>query len=52
MLVHPYVDREPTMVLIEAVKGGNRRMKVEEPLIIYSEPGVYSDKVRNVYGAF
>lgn len=49
-LVYPYVDKEPNMVLIEANRGGNPRMKVEKPLIIYSEPGVYMPEIRDVYG--
>ena len=49
-LVYPYVDKEPNMVLIEAVKGGKRRMIVEEPLIVYKEPGVYTDKIYEIYG--
>ena len=32
-LVYPYVDKEPNMVLIEAVKGGRQRITVESPLI-------------------
>lgn len=49
-LVHPYVDREPNMVLIEAVSGGNPRMEVESPLIVFEKPGVYTREVREVYG--
>ena len=33
--VHPYVDKEPTMVLIEGLKGGKSRVKVEPPIIMY-----------------
>ena len=33
-LVYPYIDREPNMVLIEALKGGNSRVTVEPPLIV------------------
>lgn len=32
--VHPYVDKEPTMVLIEGMKGGKPRVKVEPPIIM------------------
>ena len=49
-LVHPYVDREPNMVLIEAVRGGRSRLQVEKPLIIYKEPGVYMDEIYDIYG--
>ena len=37
--VHPYTDKEPQMVLIEAVKGGRRRLLVEKPVIIYNADG-------------
>lgn len=49
-LVHPYVDREPNMVLIEANRGGKSRMKVEKPLIVYKEQNVYTDEIYEVYG--
>lgn len=48
--VHPYVDKEPTMVLVEALKGGKPRMTVEPPLIIYDAPGVYSQEILDTYG--
>ena len=48
-LVHPYVDREPNMVLIEALKGGNPRITVERPLIVYEKPGVYTRSVQELY---
>ncbi len=49
-LVHPYADREPNMVLIEALKGGNSGIKVEKPLVIYQEPGKYMDEIYEIYG--
>lgn len=49
-LVYPYVDREPNMVLIEGLRGGKSRMTVEKPLIVYKEPGKYTDEIYNVYG--
>lgn len=33
--VHPYVDKEPTMVLIEGMKGGKPRVRIEPPIIMY-----------------
>lgn len=48
--VHPYTDREPNMVLIEALKGGKPRVTVEKPLIIFKEPGKYMDEICEVYG--
>lgn len=49
-LVYPYVDREPNMVLLEACRGGRPRMTVEKPLIVYREPGVYTDEIYDIYG--
>lgn len=49
-LVYPYVDREPNMVLIEAVRGGKSRMTVEKPLIVYEKPGVYTKEIIEIYG--
>lgn len=49
-LVYPYVDKEPNMVLIEAVRGGKSRMTVEKPLIVFREPGVYMPELRDTYG--
>ena len=49
-MVYPYVDREPNMVLLEAVRGGKPRMTVEKPLIIFREPGVYTPEICDIYG--
>jgi len=49
-LVYPYIDKEPNMVLVEAVRGGKPRMTVEKPLIIFESPGVYMPEIRDVYG--
>ena len=49
-LVHPFIDKEPNMVLLEAVKGGKPRMIVEHPLIIYKEQGKYTNEIYDIYG--
>ena len=49
-LVYPYADKEPNMVLIECVKGGGRNLIVEAPLIVYKEPGKYTDEILDIYG--
>lgn len=49
-LVYPYVDKEPNMVLLQAVRGGKSRMTVEKPLIIFEKPGVYTKEIHEVYG--
>lgn len=48
--IHPFVDREANMVLVEAVRGGGVMMKVEAPVIVFQEPGVYSEEIRTTYG--
>ena len=49
-LVHPFVDRDANMVLIESVRGGRSMMKVEAPVIVYQKPGVYTDEIYTIYG--
>ena len=49
-LVYPYVDKEPNMVLVEALKGGNSRITCEPPLIVYKEQGVYTEEIYDIYG--
>lgn len=49
-MVHPYVNKEANMVLIEAVRGGRSMLKAEAPIIVYKEPGVYTDEIYDVYG--
>ena len=48
--VPPYIDREANMVLIEAVRGGKPMVKLEKPIIVYKEPGVYTDEIYDIYG--
>ena len=48
-LVYPFVDKEPNIVLIEGLKGGNSRITVEPPLIVYEQPGVYTEELKRMY---
>lgn len=48
--VHPYVDKDANMVLIEAFRGGRSMMKLEAPIIVYQSPGVYTDEIYDIYG--
>ena len=36
--VYPYIDKEPSMVLVEGVRSGKPRVTVEPPIIIYDSP--------------
>lgn len=47
--VHPYIDREPNMVLIEAVKHGKSRITIEKPLIVYDKEGNYEKELVTDY---
>lgn len=49
-LVHPFVDKEANMVLIEAVRGGKSMIKVEAPIVVYQKPGVYMEEIYSIYG--
>ncbi len=51
-LVHPFIDKEPNMVLIEAVKDGNPMIKIEPPIIVYNTPGKYTDRILKIYGPY
>ena len=48
--VHPFADKDANMVLIEAVRGGGAWLKLEPPVIVYKEPGVYTDEIYERYG--
>lgn len=50
IFVYPFVDHEPTMVLIEATKGGRSGITIEKPLIIYEQPGKYTREIYEIYG--
>lgn len=49
-MVHPFVDKDANMVLIEAVRGGKSMIKVEPPLVVYRDVGVYTDEIYELYG--
>lgn len=49
--VHPFIDKEPNIVLIEAIKGAKSRIKIEPPLIVYKKEGVYTEEIYHIYGS-
>ena len=49
-MVHSFAGSEAVMFLLEAVLGGRSGMKVEKPLIIYKEKGVYTQEIYDIYG--
>lgn len=48
-LVYPKINDEPTMVLIEAVKGAKSRIKIFPPLITYGPDGKYTKEIEMIY---
>ena len=47
--VHPYLNKEANMVLIESVKTGGPNLIVEPPLVVYKEPNIYTDEIYEIY---
>ncbi|MBQ7707645.1 MAG: tRNA1(Val) (adenine(37)-N6)-methyltransferase [Lachnospiraceae bacterium] len=52
LLVQPYEDKEPNMVLIEAFKGGNSMIKIEPTLVVYNRDGSYTDELLLRYDGY
>lgn len=49
-LVHPFANKDANMVLIEGMRGGKSMIKVEAPIVVYREQGVYTDEIYDIYG--
>lgn len=49
-LVHPEMEKEPNMILIEGLRGGNRQLTVEAPLVISKKGGEYTKELKEIYG--
>ena len=49
-LIHPFADKEPNMVLIEARKNAKRRLTIEPPLVVRNDDGEYTDEIHRIYG--
>lgn len=49
-LVHPQIGKPPYLVLVEAVKNQKSTLQIQAPLIVYEENGVYTPKLRAIYG--
>ena len=48
--VQPFEGKEPTMVLIEASRGGKAHLKVLPPLIIHKNTKEYTEEIYKIYG--
>ncbi len=48
--VHPRIDAEPSIILIEGRKGAGAETRIESPLIIYGSDGKYTEEMYTIYG--
>lgn len=48
--VHPFIDKDANMVLVESIRGGKSMVKIEKPIIVYKIPGVYTQQIHDIYG--
>ena len=48
-LIHPFADKEPNMVLIEARKNAKRRLTIEPPLVVRNDDGEYTEEINKIY---
>ncbi len=49
-MVHPYIDKEPNMALLEGLRGGGPGLRVEKPLVVFRSPGEYTEEITEIYG--
>ena len=47
--VYPNYNEEPKLILIKATKNAKEFLKIEKPLVIYKEPGKYTDEILQIY---
>ena len=51
-LISPFLSKEPNLVLIEARKNANPRLKFYDNLIVYEKPGIYTEAINQIYSSF
>lgn len=48
-IVQSYFDSKPKLILVKATKNAKSFLNIEEPLIIYSKDGSYTDEILKIY---
>lgn len=48
--IHPSAEKEPTMILLEAVKNAKSDLRILKPLFVYDEKKSYTDDILKIYG--
>ena len=49
--VHPYIGKEPVLVLVKGVYHGGNDLKIMNPMYIYDENGNYTQELDIIYNA-
>jgi tRNA1Val (adenine37-N6)-methyltransferase len=47
--VHAFANKEAKQVLVEGQKGARQGLKILPPLIIYDQPGQYTEQLMSIY---
>ncbi|MGI6512799.1 MAG: tRNA1(Val) (adenine(37)-N6)-methyltransferase [Syntrophomonadales bacterium] len=47
--IHPYLDRDANLLLVEAVKGTKARVRILPPLVVYNSDGSYTEEMLSIY---
>ena len=48
-LVYPKIDRQPNLVLLKMVKNARTELRIDKPLIVYSQDGDYREEIKEIY---
>jgi len=47
--IHPYLNRDANLLLVEAVKGTKARVRILPPLVVYNSDGSYTEEIFRIY---
>lgn len=47
--IYPTKEKESNLVLIKAIKGANKFLKIDKPLYIYDSNGNYTEQIKQIY---
>ena len=49
--IHPKIDEQANLVLVEGVKGAGKEAKVLTPLVLYDARGSYTEQAQNIFAS-
>ena len=47
--VHSKQNEQPNLILVKAIKMANEFLKIDKPLVIYNDAGIYTEEINNIY---